>query len=213
MAPINESNVKCNGTEQENSAAPANEPHKFTFPSHQFHILNLAKMCKENKEYTDVVIHVGESEEELRAHRLVLGSVSPFLKLVFGDIPSTLPEATILVPGVKKRVVKALLDFFYTGQMTVERADTSDLQLLIDTLKIDPGLITVDALQPTEDHEGPSASTSKEEAKEEEKTTERPATTACQNTKDESIKRKRSLEADETEVVAHKKSANTSHEK
>ena len=156
MASISESN------DEENS----NEPHKFTFPSHQFHILNLAKMCKENNEYSDVVIHVGESEEELRAHRLVLGSVSPFLKLLFEDIPYKLPEATILVPGVKKRVVKALLDFFYTGQMTIERADTSDLQLLIDTLKIDPGLITVDAIQPTEENrEGPSSSTSKDAKK------------------------------------------------
>merc|ERR1712095_186440 len=101
-------------------------------------MVNLAKMCQENKEYADCVIKVGE--EELRAHKLVLS-----------EIPSSLPEATILVPGVKQRVVKALLDFFYTGQMTVERQDTSDLQLLIDTLKIDPGLITVDALSKPND--------------------------------------------------------------
>ena len=70
---------------ESNDEENANEPHKFTFPSHQFHILNLAKMCKENNEYSDVVIHVGdpEPEEELRAHRLVLGSVSPILKLIF----------------------------------------------------------------------------------------------------------------------------------
>lgn len=150
MPPINESGVIVNGeAANDNDNAPAAPPRKFTFPSHQFHMVNLAKMCQENKEYTDCVIRVGE--EELRAHRLVLGSVSPFLKLVFADIPSSLAEATILVPGVKKGVVKALLDFFYTGQMTVDRQDTSDLQLLIDTLQIDPGLITVDAVQ-KEDH-------------------------------------------------------------
>merc|ERR1719362_2430423 len=107
-------------------------------------------MCQENKEYTDCVIRVGEADgqqdQELRAHRLVLGSVSPFLKLVFADLPQNHSEATILVPGVHRRVVKALLDFFYTGQMTVERQDTTDLQLLIDTLQIDPGLITVDTV-------------------------------------------------------------------
>lgn len=75
-----------------------------------------------------------------------MGSVSPFLKLVFAELPQNHTEATILVPGVHKRVVKALLDFFYTGQMTVERQDTSDLQLLIDTLQIDPGLISVDTV-------------------------------------------------------------------
>merc|ERR1719461_2664284 len=144
MPPINESDLIQNGTAASSSEDSDAGPRKFTFPSHQFHMVTLAKMCQENKDYTDCVIKI--DEEELRAHRLVLGSVSPFLKLVFSDIPSNLSEATILVPGVKKRVVKALLDFFYTGQMVVERADTSDLQLLIDTLQIDPGLISVDTV-------------------------------------------------------------------
>jgi len=151
MAPINEPGSagapNCNGISDNNGPTPEennSEPHKFSFPSHQLHMVNLAKMCQENKQYADCVIRVGE--DELKCHRLVLGAVSPFLKLVFGEIPATLPEATILVPGVKKSVVKSLLDFFYTGSMTIDRQDTSDLQLLIDTLKIDPGLITVDAL-------------------------------------------------------------------
>ena len=149
MAPINEpgsAGANCNGVSDNNGPVEENnaEPHKFSFPSHQLHMVNLAKMCQENKQYADCVIRVGE--EELKCHRLVLGAVSPFLKMVFGEIPATLPEATILVPGVKQSVVKSLLDFFYTGSMTIDREDTSDLQLLIDTLKIDPGLITVDAL-------------------------------------------------------------------
>ena len=35
---------------------------KFTFPSHQFHMVHLAKMCQENKEYTDCVIRVGKAD-------------------------------------------------------------------------------------------------------------------------------------------------------
>ena len=166
MPPINESGVVQNGTksEEDEETKEGGGPRKFTFPSHQFHMVTLAKMCQENKDYTDCVIKI--DEEELRAHRLVLGSVSPFLKLVFSDIPSNLSEATILVPGVKKRVVKALLDFFYTGQMMVDRTDTSDLQLLIDTLQIDPGLITVDAVteeQPKEPNEEENVVTPTEE--------------------------------------------------
>ena len=49
----------------------------------------------------------------LRAHRLVLGSASGFLKNVFRDIPQTLPEATILVPGVKRNVCQALVIMIY----------------------------------------------------------------------------------------------------
>ena len=78
MSPVNESNVaNINGLGEAAVAEAAMK--KFKFPSHQFHIVNLAKMCQENKDFTDCVIRVGE--EELRAHRLVLGSVSPFLKL------------------------------------------------------------------------------------------------------------------------------------
>lgn len=162
MPPVNESvstsggqPVAINGVATVDESAQEEGARKFTFPSHQYHMVHLAKMCQENKDYTDCVIRVGE--EELRAHRLVLGSVSPFLKLVFSDLPANHTEATILVPGVRQRVVKALLDFFYTGQMTVDRQDTSDLQLLIDTLQIDPGLITVNAMPESKGKENESA--------------------------------------------------------
>ena len=169
MPPVNDSNnipgsagplVNGSAGNSSNDNDKTALPRKFTFPSHQFHMVHLAKMCQENKEYTDCVIRVGDADgggqqdQELRAHRLVLGSVSPFLKLVFADLPQNHSEATILVPGVHRRVVKALLDFFYTGQMTVERQDTTDLQLLIDTLQIDPGLITVDTVS---NHETPTS--------------------------------------------------------
>ena len=64
------------------------EPRKFKFPSHQSHMVNLAKMCQENKEYADCVIQC--DGVKLKAHRLVLGSASTFLKLVFQEVrPST----------------------------------------------------------------------------------------------------------------------------
>jgi len=155
-------------------------PRTFKFPSHQSHMVSLAKMCKEKADYTDCVIQCAtvstqeeEEEEEntgdkgddpssnkLRAHRLVLGAASPFLKAVFSDIPQSLPEATILVPGVKKRVVSALLDFLYSGEMKVEREDTAELQLLIETLQIDPSLISVQCL---DDDDDSSCSDSEEE--------------------------------------------------
>ncbi len=152
------------------AAAAAKEeeppPRLFTFPSHQSHMLNLAKMCKENKEFTDCVIHCVSTtaaqqaasssssspppSTQLRAHRLVLGSASKFLRRVFDETPSSsLSESTLVVPGVRPSVVEALLDFLYSGEMRVRRADTADLQLLIETLQIDPELISVD-----EDDEG-----------------------------------------------------------
>ena len=51
------------------------------------------------------------------------------------------------------QVVSALLDFLYTGEMTVDRCDTADLQRLIETLQISPDLISVDVIveKPSED--------------------------------------------------------------
>jgi len=46
------------------------------------------------------------------------------------------------------QVVNALIDFLYTGEMIIPRSDTADLQRLIETLKIDPELITVDVIEP-----------------------------------------------------------------
>eukprot|EP00095_Tigriopus_kingsejongensis_P006983 maker-scaffold641_size121017-snap-gene-0.20 protein:Tk06983 transcript:maker-scaffold641_size121017-snap-gene-0.20-mRNA-1 annotation:"sodium- and chloride-dependent glycine transporter 2-like" len=121
----------------------ASKPRHFKFPSHQGHMLSLAKMCKDSKQFSDCVIQC-DGGEAVRAHRLVLGAASGFLKTVFKEVPASLPEANIVVPGVKESVVSSLLDFLYTGEMTIDRRDTMDLQLLIDTLQIDPQLISVD---------------------------------------------------------------------
>ena len=56
-----------------------------------------------------------------------------------------------MVPGVKEAIIKALLDFLYTGEMSVEREDTADLQLLIETLQINPNLISVDMVEDSND--------------------------------------------------------------
>lgn len=126
-------------------------PRQFKFPAHQDHTLSLAKMCKESKQFADCVIQ-SDSGFKHRAHRLVLGAASGFLKTIFEQVPPSLPEATVLVPGVKESTVKALLDFLYTGEMSVEREDTADLQLLTETLQINPNLITVDEVEEG-DHE------------------------------------------------------------
>ena len=39
-----------------------------------------------------------------------------------------------------------MLDFLYTGEMTVDRCDSADLQRLIETLQITPELISVDVI-------------------------------------------------------------------
>ncbi len=75
----------------------------FKFPSHQSHTLHLARMCRENNTFADCVIQTddADSSSQLRAHRLVLGAASGFLRSVFAEMPPSLPEANVLVPGVR----------------------------------------------------------------------------------------------------------------
>ena len=172
----------------------ANKPKLFKFPSHQSHMVSLAKMCRDNKEFADCVIQcdptLAEEEEEgdgsgegtsgggapsasrVRAHRLVLGSASAFLKRVFEEVPSSQSEATIVVPGVGPRVVRALLDFLYTGEMRVARADTADMRRLIETLQINPDLISVDSVGEDSSDEDDSDEEKEEEEEDKEKKAE-----------------------------------------
>ncbi len=140
--------MASSGDGKEEASAPARV---FKFPSHQSHTLALAKMCKESKAFADCVIQCDVGAH--KAHRLVLGAASAFLKEVFADLPASLTEATVVVPGVKNEIVAGLLDFLYTGEMKVERADTADLQRLIEALQIDRSLIDVDAVQEEEEKE------------------------------------------------------------
>ncbi len=180
----------------------------FTFPSHQSHMLNLAKMCKQNKEFTDCVIQCvdggggagvgGKSVRSpcvLRAHRLVLGAASKFLRRVFDETPPALSESTLVVPGVRASVVEALIEFLYSGEMRVRRADTADLQLLIETLQIDPELISVEEEEEEEEEGG---------NEEDDKTDDKRGESEREEVKDDrpiggGRKRKAEEEADETE--------------
>jgi hypothetical protein len=76
--------VSSSGAAQsDNSGDPL--PRRFEFPSHQSHMLNLAKMCQESKQFADCVIQ-SDDGFSLRAHRLVLGAASSFLKMVFQQV-------------------------------------------------------------------------------------------------------------------------------
>lgn len=144
----------------------------FKFPSHKSHTLTLAKMVKESKAFADCVIQCDDGVQ-LRAHRLVLGAASEFLKEVFREVPSSLSEATVVVPGVKEPIVSGLIDFLYTGEMKVERRDTADLQRLIEALQIDRNLIDVQAEQQGEEQQEQQQEQGEEQQQQDEEGEER----------------------------------------
>ena len=67
------------------SSSQQKPPRHFKFPAHHDHMLSLAKMCKENKQFADCII---QSDNGLKhhAHRLVLGASSSFLTMIFQQV-------------------------------------------------------------------------------------------------------------------------------
>ena len=91
-----------------------------TFQGHHNYIVSIAKLCKENNLFTDVVILCDDGK--LVAHRIVLAAVSPFLRHVLDNEAgqsSAAGQVTIVMPDVRRGVVLQLLDFLYTGIMKV----------------------------------------------------------------------------------------------
>ena len=206
------------------SPKPKEEEMHFKFPAHQEHMLSLAKMCQENKDYSDCVIQcLGDNSElsKIRAHRLVLGSASPFLKQVFQEVPASLSEASIVVPGVPPGTVQALIDFLYTGEMVIEREAAADMQKLVETLQIDPSLISVEEMleqksdkieedQPKPEENSESQDKSKTLSEDETESKESPA-----KQEDERSQRKRKLSNEsneEPESMAKTKRTDESNE-
>lgn len=74
-------------------------------------ILTLRDFC-ENWEFSDLVFEVGYDGKAVPAHKLVLG--------VFGEIPCDLVEGRVFkLPLVSYTVVRAFLEFIYTGRTQV----------------------------------------------------------------------------------------------
>ena len=88
-----------------------------TFQGHHSYIVSIAKLCKENGLFTDVTIMCDDGK--LKAHRIVLAAVSPFLCSVLEGETIGGGQTTIVVPEVRKEIVHQLLDFLYTGVMKV----------------------------------------------------------------------------------------------
>ena len=92
-----------------------------TFQGHHNYIVSIAKLCKENCLFTDVVILCDDGK--LVAHKIVLAAVSPFLRHVLETDSSSVSsgQTTIVMPDVRKDIVQQLLDFLYTGVMKVNK--------------------------------------------------------------------------------------------
>ncbi len=63
--------------------------------------------------FTDLEIHCGQDGKTIKAHRLVLAALSPFLRSALKSVPFSDTDVVVIVPDVDSVLLLALLDTIY----------------------------------------------------------------------------------------------------
>lgn len=105
--------------------------------------LHALNMMRKNRHFCDVVLHTGTVE--VPAHRAVLAAVSPYLFELFttdqdrngANANASLPLSYKLNGICEKRALLALVDYAYTGQLTVPAHHVRSVYLCAWQLRMD----------------------------------------------------------------------------
>ena len=103
---------------------------------------NLTSSFKElrtDRDSTDVTLVCGD-DQQVKAHKLILKSCSPFFSNIFTRHSHSHPM--IYMRGIKGKDVEAILDFIYHGEANIFQEDLNDFLALAEELQI-KGLIGI----------------------------------------------------------------------
>jgi hypothetical protein len=89
----------------------------------------------EKEEYVDVTF-ICKGGRKVKAHKLLLISVSHFLKKMFSEWNGNQDMITITVPDVDHNILKYLLDFLYEGTMKLSRSELVEFKAVQKMLGI-----------------------------------------------------------------------------
>ena len=82
-----------------------------------------------DQDFTDVTLAT-DDDRQLKAHKVILSSCSPFFKKILLNNPHQMP--LLYLKGVKFSQLKSILQFIYLGQAEVEQ---DDIQKFMDSAK------------------------------------------------------------------------------
>ena len=89
-----------------------------------------------NQDLVDIILVVGNNKVKFEAHRLVLAAHSDVMKnMLYGQMKESLQD-TIELPAVDETAFRALLEYFYTGKLPVDKSFICQLIELCDFLSI-----------------------------------------------------------------------------
>jgi hypothetical protein len=125
---------------------------------HDTSVMNTFSSFLNKEEYLDVTF-VCKGGRQVKAHKLVLSSVSPFLKQIFSEWKDNQDMVTILIPDIDHNILKLLLDFMYEGTMKLSRTEFDAFKTVQRLLAITfPGAVV------TSPRDGPPSRTQKQES-------------------------------------------------
>ena len=98
-------------------------------------ILNYADISRKDGTYTDVCIKAGE--ESFPAHRLILSCYSLYFRAMFQAATEEKYANIVELKGVDETSLGLLINFIYTGKITINKKNVFDLLAASDYLQVD----------------------------------------------------------------------------
>ena len=102
-------------------------------PNHAMTLLTDLRGQRDKAVYCDVVLHV--NDDQLYAHRCVLATYGSFFHSIFTQNQTNEPQH-LSFPSTNIHVLRAVLEFIYSGSISVSLSDVNKLLALSSTLEI-----------------------------------------------------------------------------
>ena len=100
-------------------------------------LLQFATDNREEGYFDDVIIVAGNNEIAIPANRMVLSCYCPFFEKMFRSSLKEQFEHVVQVKGVEGKIMKTIIDFLYTGNITISEENVADLLPALDYLLLE----------------------------------------------------------------------------
>ena len=101
---------------------------------------NTFKSCYADQDFTDVTLATAD-DKQIKAHKVILGSCSPFFKNIFINNPH--PNPLIYLKDLKFTHVQSVLKFIYLGECEIERKHLQEFLAIGKEFQVE-GLLQVE---------------------------------------------------------------------
>ncbi|XP_067128423.1 kelch-like protein 20 [Centruroides vittatus] len=112
------------------------DEYHFVESTHPIEVLAGLNSLRLTKTFCDVTLCV--EEEEYPCHRVVLASFSPYFKAMFAGEMAESQQNKVVLNGVEPKTLQLLLDYAYTAQVVISKANVQVLLSAANLLEVLP---------------------------------------------------------------------------